>query len=548
MRSAKRSTMAAAAAAALLLVACGGGSDDAADDGAGSGGSAVDAGDTPTPSTPRTAATAPAADEYDREASFTWASQTYPTNLSPHVGSFSGGNVPVFTPLHDRLVYLNPFTGQLEPMLAESWEASDDATSLTLQLRDDVTYHDGTPFDAASVVANVEHAKSLGSEHPRVAEYNLIEGAVAVDEHTVRYDLTGAYAGAMPTLLAGGLGMNVAPDTLGNTDPTKVVGTGPYQIAEVRPGQSYRMTRYDGYWNPEWQNFAELNIVVETSEETILNGIAAGQFDAGRVSPAVKARAEQTPNVQVVSELGNTAQVMGMNIARIEGAENPDVRLAINTAIDREALANGALRGECVATVQPWSAAHPAHHPDYPADYYGADPEKARQLLADAGYPDGISFEIDTYTNPAYIPIAEVLKSQLAEAGIEVEIKQLDSAVLGTGYRTEKTLDTWLTRTPYGAPPVETITNTWLAGSSGNPGNFSDPVIEELYPQVMAEIDPDAQNELLKQIAARLVEAPSHSLILCHEYSLWLGTDDVLGLAEPLTGYQDFHRLGIRAS
>lgn len=494
-----------------------------------------------------TAPTPPPLDSYDRDATFTWASQTYPTDLSPHLGSFSGGNVPSMTPLHDRLVYLNPFTAELEPMLATSWTASEDRTSITFELRDDVTYHDGAAFDAASVVANVEHALEMGAEHPRVSEYKLVAGVEAVDEFTVRYDLTGPYAGAIPTLAAGAFGMSISPDRLDDTDPATVAGTGPYRVVDVRPGQQYTYERYEDYWNPDWQTFKELVIVIETSEDTILNGVASGQFDAGRMSPAGKARAESM-GVQYVSELGNTAQVVGMNIDLIEGADDPLVRLAINTAIDREELANGALRGECVATVQPWNEQHPGHNDAYPADYYGSDPEKARELLAEAGYPDGISFEIDTYTNPAYIPIAEVLQSQLAEAGIEVSIQQLDSAVLGTGYRTDKTLDTWLTRTPYGAPPIETITNTWLPGASGNPGNFSDPEIDALYEQLMAEIDPAAQNELLQQVTARIVEAPSHSLILCHEYSLWLGGEDTLGLAEPLIGYQDFHRLGIAAS
>lgn len=527
--------MPAALVAVLLAAGCGGtggNSSSASGDGGGS---------TTVP------AERPDDDAFDRTAEFTWASQILPSSFDPHAQSFSGGSVPALVPVHDRLVYIDPYSGELQPMLATDWSATDDGTSVTFTLRDDVTYHDGAPFDAAAVVANFEHGMAMGSGHPRASQYELIESVTAEGDHTVRFDLSGSYAGVLPELMGGGLGITISPATFDRADAAEAVaGTGPYVISQARPGQSYTYLPYEDYWDPDAQTVAVLEIIAEDSEDTILNGVASGQFDAARVSPAVKARAETT-GVQVVSQLGNTAQVMGMNIDLIEGADDPRVRLAINTAINRDEISS-ALRGECVPTVQPWIEGHPGHNPDYPGDYYGNDAEAARQLLADAGYPDGISFTIETYTNPAYIPIAEVMQAQLAAAGITVDIRQSDSAVLSAGYRTDRTLETWLTRTPYGAPPMETITTTWLPGAQSNPGGFTNERIVELTDEMMGEVDPDAQSDLLQEIVAELVESPSHSLILCHEYSLWLGGSDVVGLSEPVAGFTDFRRMGIAAS
>jgi ABC-type transport system substrate-binding protein len=531
----KRLFLAVACASCLLLAACGG-------TGADGGASGEEA------EGPSETVAAPSTDEFDRDAEFTWAAQVLPSSFDPHRQTFSGGSVPALVPVHDRLVYIDPYTGELQPMLATEWEASEDGTSITFTLRDDVTYHDGTPFDAESVVANVDHATSIGEGHPSYSKYALIESATAEDDHTVRFDLTGVYAGVIPELMGGGLGMYISPATFDREDDAEAVaGTGPYVMADARPGQSYDYLPYEDYWDPEAQTVAELTVIAEDSEDTILNGIASGEYDAGRVSPAVKARAETTDGVQVVSQLGNTAQVMGMNIELIEGAGDPDVVRAINMAVNRDELANGALRGECVPSVQPWNENSPGHNPDYPADFYGNDPEAAQQLLADAGYPDGIAFTIHTYTNPAYVPIAETLQAQLAEAGITVDIEQHDSAVLSSGYRTDETLETWLTRTPYGAPPIETITTTWLPDAVSNPGNWTNEDLVALTDEVMAETDTDAQAELLQDVVAQLVESPSHSLILCHEYSLWLGGEDVVGLNEPVAGYTDFRRMGIAA-
>lgn len=527
--------MAVIAACALIASACGGGSNDKEpnDQTQGTNGQAE-----------QPPATAPETDEFDRQATFTWAAQVLPSSFDPHRQAFGGGNVYALVPVHDRLVYIDPYTGEIGPMLATDWAVNDDSTTITFTLRDDVTYHDGEPFNAESVVANVEHAKQLGTSHPANSQYELIESAEVVDEFTVQYNLAGPYGGVIPELMAGGIGMTISPKTFDRTDDSEnVAGTGPYVVSEARPGNSYKFTPYDKYWDPDAQTVAELIVIAEPSEDTILNGVASGQFDAGRVSPAVKARAE-TSDVQIVSRLGNTAQVVGMNTALIEGADDPRVRTAINMAINREEIGTGALRGECVPSVQPWIEGHPGHNPDYPGDYYGNDPEAARELLAEAGYPDGISFTIETYTNPAYVPIAEVLQAQLAKAGITVDIRQHDSSVLSSGYRTEKILETWLTRTPYGAPPVETITSTWLPDGVSNPGGWTNDRIVELHQEIMSEADPEAQSKLLQEVVKELVETPSHSLILCHEYSLWLGGHDVVGLSEPVAGYTDFRKIG----
>lgn len=533
----KRYLLAVLTAVALIAAACGGDDDQSTTPGA--GGNGDEGGLAPDP---------PGDDEFDRSATFTWASQVLPSSFDPHQQTFTGGSIPALVPVHDRLVYIDPYTGELEPMLATEWSVADDSTAITLTLRDDVTYHDGEPFNAASVAANVEHAKELGSAHPAYAQYELIESASVEDEFTIRYDLAGPYAGVIPELMGGSLGITISPETFDRDDDAQdVAGTGPYVISEARPGNSFRYTPYDGYWDVAAQTVAELVVIAEPSEDTILNGIASGQFDAGRVSPAVKSRAE-TSDVQVVSQLGNTAQVMGMNIDLIEGAEDPRVRRAINMAINREEIGTGALRGECVPSVQPWIEGHPGHNPDYPADHYGNDPEGARELLTEAGYPDGITFSIETYTNPAYIPIAEVMQAQLAAAGITVDIRQHDSSVLSAGYRTDKVLETWLTRTPYGAPAMETITSTWLPDGVSNPGHWTNEALVDLHDQLMSEADPDAQSEILQDIVAELVEDPSHSLILCHEFSLWLGGHDVVGLSEPIAGYMDFRRMGIAGS
>ena len=546
-------------ATALAISACGGSESDSddqpVDTGAENDGDPADTvdvtvqpdGATNSTAVPDTGGDSSASGAFDEDATFTQVVSTYPATLSPHLNPFQGQAEAFFVALHDRLLYVDPLTGELGPMLATAWEVDPDSSSITFTLRDDVTFHDGAPFTAESVVANVDHALSMGAEHTYAGLYEMVSGAEAVDEYTVRYDFTGSFAGGLLEMFAGGLGMFLSPETLGNDDPTQVVGTGPFEIGSVRAGSSYEFPAYDAYWNPDAQNFAQLDIVVVESGDTALNGIATGEYDTAILDWSLKARVDELDTVQSETAAGTGTMLLTINTEVMEGGNDPAVRLAINTAIDRQALAEGALRGGCVATVQPWNESLPGHNPDYPADYYGSDPQRAREILTEAGFPDGISIDLNTYTIPLYVPIAEVLQSQLAEAGIDATINQLESSTLISGFATDKSLDTWLSRFPFGGPPARLFPLWWFPGGGPNPGGWHDETIDEIYPEFMSEPDAAEQAALLQQVSARLVEAPAAQIFLCHEMQLWVAGEDVVGL-QPLTFGYDYSRLGIQGS
>jgi peptide/nickel transport system substrate-binding protein len=540
-------TIGIVASASLLAVSCGGSSasnaeDDASRETSAPGSSPV-ARDS-TVASGATPSTSSAEVEFDRTARFVWAARTMPRSLNPHLTPFTGGSVPALTMLHDRLTYMNPRTGEIEPMLATSWEASPDGRSIEFTLREDATYHDdGSPVDAASIVANFEYGESLGDAHPESGGYSLIESVEAVDEFVVRFNLTGNYAGGIPELMSGGLGIPVNPASFDREDHEVYdAGTGPYRVKEIRPGRTITQVPYEDYWDPEAQTIGELVITLEENEDTVVNGIATGQIDASSLAGTVAARAEAS-GLNVTSGLSNSAWVIFFNTERTQ-MQDLRVRQALNMAIDRQVISEGPLQGQCVPTVQPWNEHHRAHHPDYPGDYYQYDPERARELLAEAGFPDGISFEIDTYTINSYVPVAEVLQAQLAEAGFDVTIRQIDTAQLSPGFRTERTLDTWFTRTPFGQPPIDSISSYWLPTANNNPGGLVDEELVELYERLLGQTDPDEQAATLQEISAHLVEEPSNALIICHDVSFYVGGDDVVGLEPAAAGFMDFRNMG----
>ena len=490
---------------------------------------------------------APDQAEYDKAAAFTYAVSVAPSSLNIHKASFGGNYTQVNTMLYDRLMYVNPYTGEMTPMLATSWKASDDSSSITFKLRDDVTYHDGVEMTAQTVVENFNYGKGLGDASPISTQYDLIDTAEVVDEFAVTYHLAGPYAGAIPSMMAGPLGMSLSPVALDRADDTTYeAGTGPYKLVSAKPGQQYVYEPYEDYWDPTAQNMAKLTILIQPDEETILNGVISGQIDAAAAAVANLTRAKADPNVKVLVKKGaGSAYVMWMNLDRIPGGHDPKVRQAINMAVDRDEINAGALDGACAPSVQPYNESKPDYtNPKFKGDYFKYDPNKAKKLLADAGFPDGISFEIDTYNIPRYIPILEIMQSQMAKAGITVSIKPMSTTELSAGFSVDKTNDTRFTRTPVNQPPFIFMSDYYLPDSSNNPGHWENNTLTNLYAKWAAEPDPAKSNDLLVKMAVPLVEGPAQGLILCHEDRVVLTGPDVIGFGPDVFGYIDFRSTG----
>ena len=492
---------------------------------------------------------APHQSGYDKTATFTYAVSVAPSSLNIHKASFSGNYTQVNTMLYDRLTYVNPYNGELKPMLATSWDASSDSTSITFKLRDDVTYHDSVKMTAQTIVQNFDYGKAMGKSSPISTQYDLIDSAEAVDEFAVTYHLGGPYAGAVPQMMAGPLGMSLSPDALDRTDDTTYeAGTGPYKLVSAKAGQQYEYEPYQGYWDPTAQNMAKLVILIQPDEETILNGVLSGQIDAAAAAVSNLTRAENDPNVKVLTKEGaGSAYVMWMNLDLIPGGHDPKVRQAINMAVDRDEINAGALDGACAPAVQPYNDSRPDWtNPDLKGDYYKYDPNKAKKLLAEAGFPDGIKFDLDTLNVPRYLPVLEIMQSQMAKAGITVNIKPMSTTELVTGWRVDQTLDTYFTRTPVNQPPFIFISDWYLPDSPNNPGHWENKTLTNLYAKWAAEADPEKSNELLSQMAVPLVKDPAHGLILCHEDRVVLTGPDVIGFGPDVFGYIDFRSAGIR--
>ncbi|WP_142829946.1 nickel ABC transporter substrate-binding protein [Planococcus soli] len=343
-------------------------------------------------------------------------------SLDPNVDS---SYVPLRAGITETLVHLNDDTLTLEPWLAESWD-SEDGQEWTIRLRDDVTFQNGSPMDAAAVKASLERAME---DNIAISNALRIE-SIAADGYQLTIKTIMPFP-EFPSEL-------VHPNTsiIDVTEPdyiNKPIGTGPFAVSSFTPGTAVDLIRYDQYWD----GAAKLEAArFSFNEDANARSLALESGDADIVfRPEVQGleNLEAIEGVEVESTSTFRVHQMTMNLER-ESMKDIHVRKAVDVLINRESIAETILKGHAEVANGPFPSTF-TFAPDYPAKQTGS--EEARTLLAKAGYEekDGVMqkegeplvLTLLTYSARADLPlIAQVFQSDAKQLGITVDIQQIE--------------------------------------------------------------------------------------------------------------------------
>src|SRR5690554_862707 len=381
-----------------------------------------------------------------------------PASLDPHV-STAANDFRIAVNIYDGLVRNKPGTLEIEPALATDWTISDDGLEYTFQLREGVSFHDGTPFNAEAVKFNfdrwnlrdheynfVDQGKDFTSFTYVFGGYHgdpgyQIESVEVVDDSTVEFTLTNSF-GYFPQQLASsyfGLHSPAAVAAAGieyGSPAAGVVGTGPFIFSEWIDGDRVVLTRNDDYWGQ-----------VAGVEQIVFRGIESptarlAELEAGSIDIALNlspesydivANSDQFRPVSAESDL--VIGYLGMHQAN-EPFDDLRVRQAFAYAIDKEAIVD-AFYGELASVANEFVP--PGLFGRLNQDPYPYDPERARELLAEAGYPDGFDTEfwympVSRPYYPAPRDVAEAVVSYLGDVGIRATLQTEDWGIYLENY------------------------------------------------------------------------------------------------------------------
>ncbi len=322
---------------------------------------------------------------------------------------------------------------QVYPMLAKSWEISKDGREYVFALREGVKFHDGKELDSGDVKYSMEWVMNPASKSPRRAAYIWVESVNIVDKYHVKFKLKEPYAPFLTTLT-----IRNCPIIPAGSKPTgsKVVpGTGPFVFKSFVPNESSEFTRFGQYWEYDEKTGDRLPYLDEVYIKKIIDpmvrwsALRAGDMDYVNAIPrnlAAKEAKDPTPGTVTI-----IAQPVGMirlvfNVTKAP-FDNKKVRHAVTYAIDKKELITAAWFD---LGVQLNNQAFPNGSRFYvPLEDRKPDVAKAKQLLAEAGYPNGFKVEFVQYSASSGYPVCQAVIGQLRKIGIEGSMKIVDQAV-----------------------------------------------------------------------------------------------------------------------
>lgn len=487
------------------------------------------------------ATTVPDEDAFDPDGVLRYVYNNSPGTLDPHLVNTAFANVPLFL-IFDRLIHQAP-EGDPEPGLATAWEFSDDGLKLTLKLREGVSFHDGTPFDAEAVRINIDHAQNAEGSFVR-NELTAVESVQVIDPLTVVLNLSIPDVGLILKLGDRAGAMSSPASLAAGTNGEKPVGTGMMEIdGEYQVGVQLNFKRYENYWDPSVQKLAGLQMTFLTDTAAALNAVRSGVADASLIREAEIEIAESAGlQVHLSYDLGYGN--FNLNPANAPALADQNVRLAMNLAIDRQGLVDGLLFGYGKVTNQPFPSGYFAHNPDVPL--YDFDPEEAKRLLTEAGYPDGFDLEITSVPTPASVRVAEALANQLGAIGINATVVQVEAAVLGQMITVDQTTQAVSLRWTGRPDPTSTIDLLYMPGGSQNPGGLVTERALQLHQAQKVETDLAKRTVLLRELMAEFVEnPPATQIVLFETVAANVSTDQVLGLQNWVSGKIEFRGVGM---
>ncbi len=311
--------------------------------------------------------------------------------------------------------------GVLVTELATDWSANDDATAFTFTLREGVSFHDGTPFDAQAVKDYYDWVMNPDSRGARGRSLlSAMERVDVLAPNQVRIHLSqpnGAFIYLLATSNAR-IASPAAIATYGDDLSKNPVGTGPFRFVSWDEGQRIVVERNPDYWGAPAQ-VDRLEFLVVTNAATRVAMLQSGEVHfIESLPPQLVPAIDADPNLEVLSTPANFLRILQLNTTK-EPFGDVRVRQALNHAVDPQQLVNVVFGGNATVMTAPipetafGHAAQPA---------YGYDPERARALLAEAGYPNGFAMTVLTFTGDEYRTAGQVLQQMFAEVGVRLTL------------------------------------------------------------------------------------------------------------------------------
>lgn len=426
-------------------------------------------------------------------------------SLDPHKATAAGTKEILFN-IFEGLLKTDE-NGKLIDAVAKSHSISEDGLTYTFTLRDNVKFHNGNVVTAEDVKYSLERASGLLDGTALVSSLKTLTSVDIIDEHTVQVT-----TGSANLELIYSFTTAIIPKGSGEAEGSDPIGTGPFSFVSYKPQEGLVLKKNADYWQEGLPYLDEVTFKIITSADTALMELKGHSIDM--FSYLTDSQAEELKDeYQILAASSDVVQALFLNNA-VEPLNNMKVRQAICYALDKD-RANEFVTGGNSKIIS--TAMLPTL-----ADYYidlndiygtGANIEKAKELLKEAGYPDGIEFTIDVPSNyEAHVQTAEVIAEQLKDAGINCKINMIEWNSWLSDVYTNREYQATVCGITSDMTPGYLLTR-FQSDSKKNFINFSSKAYDEAYKKAESSLKLDEKAEYYKNVQKILTEEAGSAFI-----------------------------------
>lgn len=441
--------------------------------------------------------------------------QADPAELDPHKTSLTAAwhvIEHVYSTLVGTAASLEPI-----PLLAESWEISEDGTVYTFMLRQGVKFHNDRELVSADVKYSYERIQNPDTASPVQSDLDAVSSIETPDDYTVVITLTGADSSFLAKLM--GSSFAIVPQEVVEAEGdlmNNMVGTGPFKFVDYVPNSRLVVEKNPDYFEEglPYLDGIEFEIVPENTART--TALSSGTVDFIEYAPAQDLPIfEADDSIQIVGDQNTNIRFAAINVER-EPFNDVRVRKAIAMAVDRAPIIDAAMFG----AAQPTNILFPeTFWAGFESPIADPDIEGAKALLAEAGFPDGFTTELHSWSQYAFLSNAAiVLQEQLKQIGVESELRFEENATYLANYYAHD-FDISVTGTSAYVDPNDVIQSNFQSDSSQNAANYSNPQVDELITAGMTETDQASRAAIYQEIQEILLEElPWINLFIASQY------------------------------
>lgn len=420
-------------------------------------------------------------------------------SLDPHK-AVAAGTGEVYFNMFEGLVKPGP-DGSLIPAVASNYEASEDGKSYTFTLREGIQFHDQTPVTVEDIKFSLDKCADVSNGEPLIAAFLNVEEVKIVDDKTVEVLLkepNTEFAAELAKVTAA-----IIPKSNSNPDG-QAVGTGPYRYVSRSPQENLKMTRFDGYWG-EKAKIQDVTFKVCANADSIVMDLEGGSIDMFPRVTAAQA-AELSDKFQVLEGTMNLVQAMYLN-NKAKPFDDIRVRQALCYAVNPQEIMDFISDGKGTRIGSSMFPAFEKYYLPELADQYPQDVEKARALLAEAGYPDGFSFTLKVPSNyQQHIDTAQVLVEQLKAVGVTANIQLIEWESWLSEVYTARDYEATVVGVDASTLTARALLERFHSQAPNNFINFQSEAYDAAYDQAVISVDDQEKTKLYQECETILSE------------------------------------------